>query len=139
MTQPPPELEYGVDRLKDIRYIARRQKIIIGCILVYFLVIVTNIFLRVIDSPDPLTHRIVSFGMLGVALLLLGNMIVALVSAFGLAIRLKGTALGILLGILLLFPCINLLVLLVINGQATSELRKAGVKVGFWGAKGPIV
>ncbi|MCC9608501.1 hypothetical protein LOC68_09955 [Blastopirellula sp. JC732] len=35
----------------------------------------------------------------------------------------------------LVFPCISLIVLLVINQKGIKELEKAGVKIGFMGAK----
>lgn len=54
---------------------------------------------------------------------------------FLLAVKLYGTALGIVLGILSLIPLIGLLVLLGVNGKATSVLRANGVKVGLLGAR----
>ncbi len=36
--------------------------------------------------------------------------------------------------VLLLIPCVGLIALLVLNSQATSELKKAGLRVGLLGA-----
>ena len=58
----------------------------------------------------------------------------ATVFVFILAVRVYGTGLGVLYGILALVPCVGLIVLLVINGKATSTLRANGVKVGLLGA-----
>ncbi|MCH7808297.1 MAG: hypothetical protein IIB60_03650 [Planctomycetes bacterium] len=41
----------------------------------------------------------------------------------------------IVCGILMLAPCANLLLLLLVNMSATRTLKRAGVRVGFMGAK----
>lgn len=41
--------------------------------------------------------------------------------------------------LLMLAPCLNLLVLLIINGRASVLLQRAGVKVGFFGTTGEEV
>lgn len=51
-----------------------------------------------------------------------------------LAILLYGTGKGVLLGLLTSIPLVGLIVLLVVNGKATSVLRESGVHVGFFGA-----
>lgn len=50
------------------------------------------------------------------------------------AVKVYGVGLGILLGVLSLAPCISLIVLLLVNGKATSVLRQNGIKVGLMGA-----
>jgi hypothetical protein len=60
--------------------------------------------------------------------------IAALVFVFLLARAVYGTAIAVLLGLFLLVPCINLLVLLAVSQRATSLLRKAGIRVGLLGA-----
>lgn len=47
----------------------------------------------------------------------------------------SGLGVRILVVILMFAPCINLITLLVVNNQATTALRMAGVKVGFFGAR----
>jgi hypothetical protein len=61
---------------------------------------------------------------------------VALVAAsvFMLALRLYGLGTGMVLGFLALGPCLGLVVLMILNGKATTVLRNHGVKVGFMGA-----
>jgi hypothetical protein len=60
--------------------------------------------------------------------------ITATVFVFLLSIKVYGTGIGVLLGILTLIPCIGLIILLVINVKATSVLKKNGIKVGLLGA-----
>lgn len=67
----------------------------------------------------------------------LGTLVLSLASLyfiFSLAMSLYSTVVGIILCILSLIPCINLLVLLSMNGKATTILREAGHHVGFMGA-----
>lgn len=45
---------------------------------------------------------------------------------------------GILYGLLSLIPCIGLIVLLQVNGEATKTLQENGIKVGLFGAKDKI-
>jgi hypothetical protein len=68
-----------------------------------------------------------------VAILAVG--ITSTVVVFMLAIKVYNVAVGILLGILTILPCLGLLVLLIINSQATTILRRNGVHVGFLGAR----
>ena len=51
-----------------------------------------------------------------------------------LAMRVYNVALGIVLGLLSVVPCIGLIVLLVVNGKASTILRSNGHKVGLLGA-----
>ena len=51
-----------------------------------------------------------------------------------LASRINNTAVGVIMGILTLVPCVGLLVLLMINSSATRILRDSGHDVGFLGA-----
>jgi hypothetical protein len=60
--------------------------------------------------------------------------ITAAVFVFMLALSLYGTGVGIVLGILTLVPLVGLIVLLVINGKATTVLRHHGIRVGLMGA-----
>jgi hypothetical protein len=69
---------------------------------------------------------------LALALIPLG--LTATVFVFLLATKVYSTGLGILLGLLTLIPCVGLIVLVIINVQATSILRANGVEVGFLGA-----
>jgi hypothetical protein len=70
-------------------------------------------------------------------LLYVGLLLVGLVSSafvFLLAINVYSTSVGILLGVLGIIPCIGLVVLLAVNGKATSILKQNGIQVGLMGA-----
>ena len=69
-------------------------------------------------------------------------LIVGLVGAvfvFMLAIKVYGTRLGIVLGVLSLVPLISLIVLLGVNGNATGILKQNGIKVGLLGANAAAI
>ncbi len=106
---------------EDLRGVAQAQKGILVCILIYFIAVFGQFLL-----PPPI--RI----FLGIGILL-----VALAGAFfvfRLAIKVYGSVVGILLGILTLIPLLGLLILLIINGKATSILKANGIRVGMMGA-----
>ena len=60
--------------------------------------------------------------------------LVSLACVFMLATKLYGTAVGIVLGLLMLLPCIGLITLLIVNQKATSILKSHGIHVGLFGA-----
>jgi len=106
---------------EDLLRVAQSQKGIIICILVQLVTFVFQFALPIEIRP------ILGLGFFGVG-------VVGTVFVFMLAIRVYGTGMGIFLGILALIPCIGLIVLLTVNGKATSVLRQNGIKVGFLGA-----
>jgi hypothetical protein len=106
---------------EDLRSVAKYQKGILVCILLYLVAVV----LQFVLPPEALPILIV-----GVVLLLLAGTIFV----FLLAMKVYGQGVGILLGILALIPLIGLIVLLRVNGKATSVLQQNGVKVGLLGA-----
>ena len=124
--QPPQDLNPAVGVLsgshEDLRSVARLQKGVLVCILVYIIALSGQFLL------PPETRA-----LLGIGLLLVG--LVGAVFVFLLALKLYGTGLGILFGMLSLIPFIGLFVLCGINGKTTSVLRANGVKVGLLGAK----
>jgi hypothetical protein len=113
----------GVQRLsrQDVRSVGVYQKVILLCILAYLAAVVVSIVL------PPELRILVSLGMIGVS-------IASTVFVFLLAMKVYSTGMGVLLGILTLIPCIGLIVLLIVNGKATSVLRAHGYKVGLLGA-----
>jgi hypothetical protein len=106
---------------ETLRAIAGNQKAIILCIVVYLCLIPIQFLI-------PEEVRI----FLALALIPLG--IAATVFVFLLATKVYSTGTGVVLGILTLIPCIGLIVLLIINGKATSVLKENGIHVGFLGA-----
>jgi hypothetical protein len=125
MTQPPPVTpQYQTPTRTDLRTIAMQQRVILICILIYIMAVIGQFIL------PPKIMLLVGLGALGADL-------VAVVFVFMLAIRLYNVALGIVLGILTLIPLVGLIVLLVVNGKATTILRQNGLKVGLLGATVP--
>jgi hypothetical protein len=106
---------------EDLRSIAKSQKGILICILVYLIAVFGQFAL----SPElrPLV---------GIGVLLVG--LVGAVFVFMLAIKVYGVGVGILFGILSLIPLIGLIVLLIVNGKATGILKQNGIHVGLLGA-----
>ena len=105
----------------DLKSVAKYQKGILVCILIYLIAIVVQFLLPPEVRP-----------LLGLGVIVL--LIVATVFVFLLAMKVYSTGLGILLGILTLVPCVGLIVLLVVNGKATNVLKQNGIKVGLIGA-----
>jgi hypothetical protein len=130
MTQPsnlPPQQSTILDYARSdqgIREIAFRQRVILICILAYFLLFFSQFAI-------PQEFRII----LSIPFLVIA--VVATVFVFLLATKIYSTGLGIFLGILTLIPCIGLIPLLIVNAKATALLRAAGLTVGLLGAKVP--
>lgn len=117
----PPSAPNQSNRREDIKSIAIYQKGIIVCILVYILAIVGQFLV-------PPEMRV----LVGAAVLVDG--LVGAVFVFLLAIKINGPGVGILYGVLSLIPCIGLIILLVVNSQATTILKENGISVGLLGA-----
>jgi uncharacterized membrane protein len=58
------------------------------------------------------------------------------VFVFLLSWELRGALAAVVFGAATVIPCLGLLVLTIVNGYATAELRKHGLKVGLFGASG---
>jgi hypothetical protein len=109
-------------RAEDVRSVAVFQKGVLVCILLYLCAGFGQFLIPAQLRP----------------LVGLGVLIVILAGAtfvFLLAIKVYGTGLGVLFGLLTLIPCVGLIVLLIVNGKATNVLRQNGYKVGLLGAK----
>lgn len=120
----PPALSYATPAPAgqvNLGEVATRQKGVIYCLLVYIALVIA----RFVVPPEL---------QLIPAIAALAASVTAAVFVFMLAIHLYGTGTGILLGILTLIPCIGLIVLLMVNGKATSVLKQNGIHVGFLGA-----
>jgi len=106
----------------DLREIAMRQKGVMICILGYVAAFIMRIAM-------PMELRIVP-ALVGVAAVVTGAVFV-----FMLALAVYNTGTGIVLGLLTLIPLIGLIVLLIVNGKATTILKSYGIAVGLMGAK----
>ena len=107
---------------EDLRAIAKFQKGILLCILTEMLMF--GLSAAVGQKFGPLF----AIGFLAAS-------IAATVFVFLLAMKIYSTGMGVFLGILTLVPCLGLIVLLIVNGNATGVLKKHGIKVGLLGAK----
>ncbi len=67
-------------------------------------------------------------------LVALVGLIAGVVFAILVATRVYSKGMGIFLGLLTIIPCLNLVILLIINQAATKRLTENGIKVGFFGA-----
>lgn len=106
---------------EDLRKVAKFQKGILVCILVYILAVAGQFALPPQIRP-----------MVGLAVLVVG--LIAAVFTLLLAMKTHGTVLGIILGVLCLVPILGLLILLLVNQKATTVLQSNGIKVGLLGA-----
>lgn len=105
----------------DLRKVAQYQKAILVCILVYLLAVFGQFLL------PPQLRPLLALGVIVVGL-------VSTVFVFMLALKIYSTGTGIILGILVLVPCLGLIILLIINSKATKILTQNGIKVGLLGA-----
>ncbi len=106
---------------EDLRSVAMYQKGILVCILIYLVAVFSQFAI-------PAEFRM----LLGIGILVVG--LAGTVFVFLLAMKVYNAILGIVLGILTLIPCVGLLVLLMVNGKATTILKQNGIKVGLMGA-----
>lgn len=106
---------------EDLRGVAKSQKGILVCILIYLAAVIGQFAIPVELRP-----------VLGIGILIVG--ITSTVFVFMLAMKVYSTGVGVMLGILTLIPCIGLIVLLIVNGKATEILKQNGIKVGLLGA-----
>lgn len=104
-----------------LELIARRQKGILVCILLYLACVIGQFVVPASVRP-----------FVGLAAIL--PIVAGTVFVFLLATKLYSTVLGVVLGVLTLVPIIGLVVLLVVNSRATRVLRDAGISVGLLGA-----
>ena len=126
---PPPAVGVLSGTRADLRRVAMYQRGIIACILLYIIAFIAqSIVFRSRGDEIPLW-----VGMIA-ALAGLGSALAGAVFVFLLSIKVYGPALGILLGILTLIPCLGLLALLRVNAKATNVLQQNGIKVGLLGA-----
>lgn len=129
LTAPPPGWKVGKI---DLRSVARRQRYLLWIILGSIVVQFSSMF----------ASAQASIPWVGLVFLLL----MLLLSGCGVfcIVRLL-VALGVhvvwvvLAAILMLAPCINLLLLLHVNGLATAALQRTGLKVGFMGVRDDTV
>ena len=123
---PPPQT-YDPRRGVDLRAVGKRQRSLLWFILA-LLAFQLSLFTSALGFPPAFE--------LVVALLYWALLISILVSVLRLLAALGVHVIWrIFCALLLIAPCINLLVLLVINGRATRALKDAGLRVGLMGVR----
>jgi hypothetical protein len=115
-------------RKEDLRSVAVYQKGILVCILISLLGVSFNIYALATKAAVPPAVS------MAISALLLAVGLASAVFVILLAIKVYNLALGIVLGLLSILPCIGLIVLLVVNGKATRILQSNGYRVGLLGA-----
>jgi hypothetical protein len=115
---PPP-----AERERLMR-IAADQRAINMIVLIYFGTGVTGTALKQAGGGLQIVIGIIALGVI----------VAGVVYAVRMASALHGTGMAVLFAILLLIPCVGLIALLVLNSQATAELKRAGLRVGLMGA-----
>jgi len=104
-----------------IEQVASGQKMIIYAILINIVTYVLQI------AVHPL------LGLLALGAIALGIVgIITLAKGLG-----KSTGLTVVFVILMFVPCVSLIMLLILNSEATKELQSAGYRVGLMGASKP--
>ena len=124
---PSPVIGVRSGTREDLKSVAQYQKGILVCILIYLICLMAQI-----GIPEEVLAAFSGGSVLAIGVLFVG--LVGTVFVFLLALKVYSPGLGVLLGILALVPCMNLLVLLVVNARATQTLRDNGIRVGLLGA-----
>ncbi|MDB5310536.1 MAG: hypothetical protein JWO38_4738 [Gemmataceae bacterium] len=116
-----------------LRAIARYQRLLILCLLAQLFVWAGYILLTVLGvvAVDEDAEVLVFVMGLTALLGLVGGVVV-----FLLATKVSGPVLGVIFGGLTVVPCLGLVMLLIVNVQATGVLQAHGVRVGLIGARG---
>lgn len=109
---------------EKVRAVAKAQRLVLLSLLAG---IGLNIASYAIGGLSP----IIQFAFLFLALAVIGFMVYAM---YNLASQLNSTGIAILYAVLMIVPCVSLIMLLVVNQQATGFLTANGVKVGLMGA-----
>ncbi|QJW95488.1 hypothetical protein [Frigoriglobus tundricola] len=117
----------GARSADGLKRIARYQRWLIAVVLAQLALWLGFIALTLLNSG-----RAPGIDFPGVLTLILGG--VGGVFVFLLAWELRGAFAAVVFGLATLVPCIGLIVLTLVNGYASTELRKHGVKVGVFGA-----
>ena len=113
---------------KRLKRIAQYQHhICIAILLLIFIAIASIVFNNNAWVGTDYTHwTSIAYYIVNIYALLNGILLIANVY--------NSVILGIILGVFLLVPCLNLLILLAISQRATMYLKQHGFKVGLFGA-----
>ena len=129
MTQPSPDTPANpysdlkrVQETPKLQSIVVLHKVISIWIVFYILTYLIGLLSQLVFPPE--LAQLIMFSLL--VLGFIGSILV-----FRLASKLGGVVIGIAYGIVSLIPCLGLICLFVINGQAMAYLRENGISTGF--------
>jgi hypothetical protein len=109
---------------RNVKRVASAQRLVL-------LSLLANIGINVASYLISGQSVTIFYAFYALALVVVGFMIY---SMFSLAKELNPTWLAVLYAILMVVPCVSLILLLVVNQQATGFLTSNGIKVGLMGA-----
>lgn len=105
---------------EHLRRVASAQKLVMYALL-------ANIVLNILSMTVPMPRAaLVCIGII--------TIILSMVAVFSLAKHIKSTAMSIVYMLFMIVPCLSLLMLLLLNQEATKLLTSNGYKVGLMGA-----
>ncbi len=119
----PADLPRSDADLQRLHGIAVSQRRVMLCVLGYLGLVIGSLFFGGSESATMVV------GLIGLIIVIAG-----LVSVVQLAYRIKSTTAAVIVGVLSLIPLVGLITLLVVNGWASKELKKAGFRIGLLGA-----
>ncbi len=120
---------------KDLRRVARVQRLLLWFVLT---MIVMQFAPALMLAALPSSMQDVA--TIGMGALLIGLQLAILFQLLHLMSALRDHLLvRILVGVLMFAPCVNILILILVNRHATRALRAAGLKVGLLGVKDEVV
>lgn len=122
--QTPAEIPQNKPDNQKIQSVASAQRLVLLALLTSFGVNIVSF----VVSGQQLAIQVV---FLFVALAVVCFMVFAM---YNLAKQLNSQGLAVLYAVLMIVPCISLIMLLVVNQQATGFLTSHGIKVGLMGA-----
>lgn len=128
---PPPQAEGVVSgQWKDLKSVAVYQKGIMFGILFNLLSYGAAMSMGGSELAEAAPMLILVLAC--VALL---GALVSLIFTVLLSMKVYNVAVGILLGLFAIVPCIGLIILFVVNSKATQTLQANGIKIGLMGAR----
>ena len=117
--------------IQALRSVATAQKGLIFSILAYLIALAIMIVIAVVMRSDPSTAFVL---LIIPRLVYAAAAISAFVFTIMLAVQVMHPVAGVLVALLTCVPCVGLIVLIAINQQAISVLKRNGIQVGFFGA-----
>jgi hypothetical protein len=135
MPPQPPILQYQTPNTDPkLRQIALAQRRIMWTILCALLLLISFGFSAALTPTGGGVSAIILISL--VALIRIGIVVMMMVGIYQLASALgNGTGTCVLYVIAMIIPCVSLIVLLVVNQQATKILTQNRIKVGLMGAR----